>query len=167
MLKKITNLLASTILGLGKNSTEQPLQRSANIQGDYFVWNKGDAFILSPYFNTKEFSCQCNFPTCVKQRVSRVLIDKLDLVRKEADQSLIITSGFRCRKHQEFLRSSGVNTVIAKVSTHEKGDAADVQPKDKNIKAFTLIAEKHFDSIGLAKTFLHLDTRTGKRRWNY
>ena len=62
-------------------------------------------------------------------------------------------------KYQAFLRASGVNTVVAKLSTHEQGNAADVAPKDGKIDAFLKLAEKQFDSIGTASTFLHLDLR--------
>lgn len=153
-----------------KNSNELPSKISGSEvkeEDGYYVWNKGDSLGLSPYFTTKEFTCQCNFPSCKKQRISKTLIVRLDLVRKECKQPLIVTSGFRCHEHQAVLRAAGVNSVVAKSSTHELGQAADVVPKDRKVDAFLLIAEKHFDSIGLAKNFLHLDIRNGKRRWNY
>lgn len=133
----------------------------------YYVWNKGENPAFSPYFSGKEFACKCNFPDCKVQRISKTMIVRLDLMRKEARQPLIITSAYRCSKYQEFLRSAKVSTVVAKKSTHELGDAVDVVPKDRNIETFLKLAEKHFDSIGTAKTFLHLDLRVGKRRWVY
>lgn len=95
------------------------------------------------------------------------MIVRLDLLRKEARQPIIVTSAYRCHEYQAFLRAAGVNTVVAKQSTHEQGNAVDAVPKDGKIDQFLLLAEKHFDSIGLAKNFLHLDLRNGKRRWNY
>lgn len=134
----------------------------------YYRWNKGEIFALSPYFSTNEFDCQCSYESCVEQRISKGLIGKLNDVRIETKKPLVITSGFRCSKHQADLRNSGTNTVVAKISTHEKGDAADIRPVDRNMTGFLEITEKQFDSIGLAKTFLHVDMRTGvKRRWNY
>ena len=135
----------------------------------YYVWNKGENHVLTPYFSTNEFSCKCNFPDCKKQRISKSLVVRLDLIRKEIKQPLVITSAYRCQKHQAFLRSSGVNTVVAKQSTHEQGNAVDVVPKDqKDIQGeFLKICEKQFDSIGLSHNFLHLDLRVGKRRWQY
>ena len=134
--------------------------------GDYFIWNKGESLALSPYFSTREMSCRCSFPACKKQRISKTLIVRLDLIRKEAKQSLIITSAYRCSEHQASLRASGIKTAVGQ-STHELGQAVDVVPKDRNLTSFLLLAEKHFDSIGTAKTFLHLDLRNGKRRWVY
>jgi uncharacterized protein YcbK (DUF882 family) len=95
------------------------------------------------------------------------MITKLDLIRVEIKQPMIITSAYRCMKHQAFLRSAGVNTVVAKQSTHEQGQAVDAIPKDGKMEGFEAICAKHFDSIGVAKNFLHLDLRLGHRRWKY
>lgn len=169
MLKNIMNQFVSTISGSKKNWSEAPSKKSGSgvkEEDGYYIWNKGEIHSLSPYFSTKEFACHCNFPACKKQRVSKTLIVRLDLLRKEAKQPLVVTSAYRCMEHQAFLRSSGIKTAI-KQSTHELGHAADVISKDGNIPALLLLAEKHFDSIGVAKSFLHLDLRNGKRRWDY
>lgn len=168
--KLIMSLFASIISESKKSLREPPLKNTEPTlkeEDGYYKWDKGQDFALSPYFTTREFTCHCNFPDCVKQRISKTLIVRLDLIRKEVKQPLVITSGFRCHAHQAFLRSAGVSTVVAKASTHELGDAADAVPKDGNIATFLPIAEKHFDSIGLSKSFLHLDLRIGKRRWDY
>lgn len=133
----------------------------------YYVWNKGENLALSKYFSTKEFSCQCSFTDCKKQKISKALITRLDALRVDCNQPLIITSGYRCTKHQEEIRKSGVSTVVAKKSTHELGDAVDAKPKDGDIQKFLPLAAKQFTSIGLAKNFLHLDLRPDYRRWNY
>lgn len=135
----------------------------------YFIWNKGDDIQLSKNFNSKEFDCQCTRPACVEQRISIDLVEKIELIRKEINQPLTITSGFRCFNHQQDLKDKGtVSTVIAQKSTHVLGDAVDIKiPKNNTIDTFLERCEKHFESIGIAKTFLHLDLRKGKRRWNY
>ena len=135
--------------------------------GDYYVWEKGQDLTLSKFFSTGEFSCHCDHLECKKQKISKTLITRLDTLRTQSNQPLRITSAYRCAFYQTYLRNTGVNTVVAKKSTHELGDAADVQPKDKNIGAFLKLAEKQFDSIGTAATFLHLDLRVGYRRWKY
>lgn len=175
MFELIMSLFTSLISKSGRISKEPSSEIRADAvkietvgeEGNYYVWDKGDDLTLSKFFSTKEFSCHCDHLDCKKQRVSKTLITRLDAIRVESNQSLRITSGFRCGAYQTFLRNTGVNTVVAKKSTHELGDAADVQPKDGKIDAFLLVVEKQFDSIGLAKTFLHVDTRVGKRRWNY
>lgn len=124
---------------------------------------------MSPHFSTKEFSCHCHYPDCKEQRISKDLIDKLESIRVEVKQPLIVTSAFRCPKYQAYLRAVGTNTVVAKLSQHELGNAADIVPKDGlNVQTtFLEICGKHFDSIGLSNKFLHCDLREGKRRWNY
>lgn len=137
---------------------------------NYFIWNKGDVYFFdkNQFFKTSEFACQCTNKDCKEQRISKDLIGKLNSIRKEINEPLIVTSGFRCKKHQEFLRSSGVNTVVAKQSTHELGDAADIKPTRMRILDFLTFCAKQFDAIGIAKTFLHVDMREGKtRRWDY
>lgn len=134
----------------------------------YFIWNKKENLVLNNYFNTKEFDCQCNYDDCVEQRLSIELLDKITKIREETNAPLKITSAFRCTKHQNDLRNQGVNTVVAKKSTHETGDGIDVKSSKLTVDELLLIAEKHFKSIGLAKTFLHLDTRNDVvRRWKY
>lgn len=134
----------------------------------YYIWNKGDIYPFNQYFKTSEFSCQCKLKSCVEQKASKELISKLTELRIAINEPLTITSGFRCKAHQEEIRKSGVSTVVAKVSTHESGDAADVKPTRTSIKDFETIAAKFFMAIGIAKTFLHMDLRKDKvRRWPY
>lgn len=146
------------------NSSKQTLDNT-----EFYSWKKGVDIKLSTHFNSKEFTCHCNFPDCINQRISKQLIDKLEIIRVEIDQPLIVTSGFRCMKHQAFLRAAGVNTVVAKQSQHELGNAADIVPEDQNNIRTTFLetVESEFDSIGLSDNFLHVDLRQGKRRWEY
>ena len=173
MLKTIMNLFTSPTTKSSeiskKPSLESPKKPGSEVKEEdgYYVWQKGENPVLSPYFSGREFSCKCSFPACKKQRISKTLIVRLDLIRKEVKQPLIVTSAYRCHEYQAFLRAAGINTGGAKQATHGQGNAADVVPKDGNIETFLPIAEKQFDSIGLAKNFLHLDLRVGKRRWNY
>jgi hypothetical protein len=164
--EQMISLLTSVITGSKGSSQKAP---SIKTDGDYYIWKKGDTLVLSKYFGTAEFSCHCNFSDCKEQRISKSLITKLDKIREAEKQPLIVTSAFRCTKYQAVLRASGVNTVVAKLSQHELGNAADIVPKDqKNVRTtFLDICAKEFDSIGLSDKFLHCDLRLGKRRWNY
>ena len=162
IVKQMMSQLISGITGLGSNSTSQPSQSEPG----FYIWNKGDNISLSKYFSTKEFSCHCHFPDCKKQKISKSLVAKLGDIREEIGQPMVVTSAFRCQKYQAFLRAAGVNTVVAKASQHELGEAADIVPLDqKDIKGkFLDICGKYFDSIGLSDHFLHVDERKGKRR---
>ena len=137
---------------------------------NYYIWNKGDVYFFdkNQFFKKSEFACQCTNKDCKEQRINKELIEDLNIIRKEINEPIIITSGFRCKKHQEHLSNSGVNTVVAKKSTHELGDAADLKPTRMRISDFLTFCAKRFEAIGIAKTFLHVDKRIGKiRRWDY
>jgi uncharacterized protein YcbK (DUF882 family) len=136
-------------------------------EGGYYLWTKGEVFKVSAHFSTKELSCHCSYPECKEQKISKDLITRLEKIRLDIAQPMRVTSAFRCTAYQEHLRNSGVNTVVAKKSTHELGDAVDVVPVDGKMEGFEETCAKQFDSIGLAKNFLHLDTRKGYRRWAY
>jgi uncharacterized protein YcbK (DUF882 family) len=148
------------------------------IENGYYVWAKGERHKLSPYFSTHEFDCRCINNECIIQKISVDLVNKLNLVRIESKSPLHVTSGFRCKKHQEDLRSqlnngsSKLTVVAGNVSQHELGNAADISPRTISIKDLRTFVEQVFDTIGLAKTFLHVDTRPkkqdgNKRIWNY
>jgi uncharacterized protein YcbK (DUF882 family) len=148
------------------------------LENGYYVWNKGERVKLSDYFSTQEFDCQCHYSDCVEQKISADLINKLSLVRIENKSPLYITSGFRCCKHQQDLRNQlnsgkkSLTVVASKVSQHELGNAADISPRIGTISKLRKVVDLVFDSIGLAKTFLHVDTRPkkqdgSKRIWNY
>lgn len=134
----------------------------------YYTWKKGESQQINKYFNCNEFTCQCKHPECVEQKVSVKLISDLTLLREDLQTSIRITSGFRCSAHQKDVAESGVSTVVAKKSQHEEGEAADCQFTGHTTAEALPHAEKYFKAIGVAKTFLHLDTRSDKvRRWTY
>lgn len=135
----------------------------------YYIWDKGQVFTISTHFSTKEMSCHCSYPECIEQKISKDLILRIEKIREEVAQPLIVTSAFRCAEYQKHLINTEASTVIAQHSQHELGNAIDILPKDaKDIRTkFEEICAKQFDSIGLSDKFLHLDLRPGKRRWEY
>lgn len=138
------------------------------IENGYYIWTKGDNLWLNNWFKTKEFECKCTNKECIEQKISVELIKKLTTIREYTKSPMRITSGFRCSKHQESIRNSGVSTVVAKKSTHEKGDAADISVSSLTPLNLLPIVEKQFKSIGIANNFLHVDLRDDKeRRWKY
>jgi uncharacterized protein YcbK (DUF882 family) len=128
------------------------------------VFNRRDMTIpLSANFSTKEFLCSCG--VCSPHRLDPDLIKRLQRVRDALNMSITVTSGFRCAKRQAQLRKGGLQTA-AGTSTHEMGAAADITCSDMD--ALLVACEKEFKSIGVANTFLHVDTRVDKvRRWKY
>lgn len=125
---------------------------------EYYIWNKGSDIKLSNNFKSSEFSCHCKFPECVEQRISSDLINRLEKIRTELGQPIHITSGYRCTKYQKVVADSGAQTAKGK-SQHELGNAADIAPQDGDCKKALVVANKYFIFIGIANSFLHLDTR--------
>ena len=160
IVKFITYLLTFRTTESKNNSKKAPLPSSPVVdkpselkeENGYYIWQKDCEYPLSAHFSTREFKCKCSHESCKEQRISKILIDKLELIRTEVGQPLIITSAYRCTAHQEDIRKSGQSTVVAKKSTHELGDAVDVVPKDKkDVRGeFLKICAKHFNSIGLS-----------------
>jgi putative chitinase len=126
------------------------------------TWKKGQYKKLSKYFSSKEFENT----TDKEFYIDIVLLEKLDLVRGEFGEALVVTSGYRSPLHNA--KVGGASS-----SQHCLGRAADIRPsvssKQKLDKLY-LICEKYFEAVGdgRKKGFIHVDTRVGKlRRWDY
>jgi uncharacterized protein YcbK (DUF882 family) len=144
------------------------MSQTIKIEDNYYIWNKGDNFWINNWFKTKEFECKCTNKKCIEQKIAVELITRLTVIREYTKSPMRITSGFRCSEHQQAIRNSGVSTVVAKKSTHEKGDAADISVSSLTSLNLLPIAEKQFKSIGIANNFIHVDLRDDKiRRWKY
>jgi uncharacterized protein YcbK (DUF882 family) len=125
-------------------------------------WKKGQYKKLSKHFSSKEFENS----TDKEFFIDPILLQKLDLVREDFGESITVTSGYRSPAHNAKIGGSSS-------SQHCLGKAADIRPtsgsKEKLDKLY-LICEKYFEAVGdgRVKGFIHVDTRTGKkRRWDY
>ena len=108
------------------------------------------------YFAVKEMTCKCG---CGKVMFDPTLRDKLDKLRELVGKPVYISSGYRCPEHNAYI--GGVHN-----SYHTKGIAADIYVKDMTSKELARMAEKvGFDGIGLYKSFVHVDVRGYKARW--
>ena len=128
-------------------------------------WTKGQKGNISLHFTFKEIECKCTFPSCKFNKISKELIDKIEEIRIATNAPLYITSAYRCEEYQNVLRDGGLRTSVGP-STHSLGLAVDIKQTHMN----TLVAEadKRFAAIGIAKSFIHVDMRTDKRRrWTY
>lgn len=144
------------------------MSETIKTQNDYYIWNKGENIWLNNWFKTKEFECRCSHKDCVEQKISIELVNRLTEIREEVGSPMRVTSGFRCSAHQEDIRKSGTSTVVAKKSTHELGNAADISVSRLTTPELVLVAAKKFKSIGIAMNFIHVDLRDDKeRRWKY
>ena len=111
------------------------------------------------YFKLKDFDCQetGNNEMCTD------FMDKLDELRHVCGFPFIITSGYRDKTHSIEARKS-------KAGTHAQGIASDIRINNGN-EAYQIIKNAQsmgFNGIGVAKTFIHVDTRkTMPVIWTY
>jgi zinc D-Ala-D-Ala carboxypeptidase len=135
------------------------------MNGNFFVWTKGERLKLGSDFTTHEFDCHCLHAECKEQVIHRDLITDLERVRGHLGQPIKVTSGFRCTRHQIDLKAMGFETAKG-TSSHELGMAADITCED--VPALVSACEKEFRAIGVARRFVHVDLRRDKpRRWGY
>ena len=110
---------------------------------------------INKNFSLKEFECPC----CHCVMLDPKLLDLLIKLRLSINRPIYINSGYRCKKEND-------NVGGTKYSYHTYGMAADVTVKDMFMPDLAKYAENiGFFGIGLYNTFLHLDIRPNKYRW--
>lgn len=118
---------------------------------------------MSKYFSQKEMQCKC----CGKAEMCSDFMEKLDALREEFGQPMIVNSGYRCGKHNEAVGGKPA-------SYHVKGKAVDIKMsgqlagkyRDKLIE----LSYKHgFTGRGIGANYIHLDTgyRVANSMWVY
>jgi len=103
---------------------------------------------VAPHFMLREFECRC----CSCVRLHPELVKKLEAIRQYLDMPIIVTSGYRCEKHNKEV--GGVQR-----SLHLVGQAADVAIPASGQKNFIAIAKKIGFDQALAypsRNFVHL-----------
>lgn len=136
-----------------------------SFEGGIYHWPRGVQEKLSAYFWTSEFECHCG--VCPTQKVSPELLNKLDSLRAQLNEPLLINSGYRCHAYQLKLATEGLQTANG-ISTHELGQAADISVRSMGGAGLAISASKYFAAIGIAMGWCHVDLRADKkRRWVY
>lgn len=104
------------------------------------------------YFTTKEFDCQHTGTN----NISTDFVDKLDKLRKACGFKFVITSGYRSLDHP-------IEAAKAVGGTHTQGIAADIKVMGgvQRAKIVHEAVKLGFSGIGVAKGFVHVDTRVG------
>lgn len=103
------------------------------------------------YFKTEDFDCQ----ETGENKMDPEFIRKVDELRSAVGRPLYVTSGYRSPNHS-------IEAKKAQPGTHAQGIACDIKvsggaERRELVKhAFYL----GFTGIGVAKTFVHVDTRT-------
>ena len=116
------------------------------------------------YFKLEEFACKC----CGENKISSVLIDKLDTLRATVCFPLIVTSGYRCPAHNASISYTGED------GPHTTGLAVDLRVDRKQAYDLLKVAlELGFTGIGVQQKgnarYLHLDLLKDGRPtiWSY
>lgn len=111
------------------------------------------------YFKLSEFDCQQTGENLMDPE----FLLMLDALRHECGFSFTITSGYRSPKHS-------IEAAKAKPGTHAQGIAADIATTDAH-QRFLIVSNAvklNFQGIGIARSFIHVDSRTTKPRvWSY
>jgi len=115
---------------------------------------------LSYNFSKSEFRCK----HCNNLIVKPDLVSSLQELRDIVQRPIIITSGYRCKKHPESIRNPN--------SYHCKGMAADIIIEGLTVKEmyeYTLKIQRFkFGGIGLYDTgIIHVDIRPTLSRWGF
>lgn len=115
------------------------------------------------HFKRSEFGCKCGkycngFPIEPDEQ----LVKLLERIRKHFGVPVTINSGIRCKTHN-------ANVGGATASQHLKGTAADIAVKGiapKTVAAYVETLLPNTGGIGIYNTFVHVDVRKTKSRWN-
>ena len=127
------------------------------------TFKKGISKKISNNFRSDEFDCH-GAGCCSKTLIDENLVSYLQKIRDHFGKSVIISSGYRCEKHN---KSVGGATA----SKHKAGMAADIMVTDVKPAEVAKYAESiGIKGIGLYETekdgyFVHIDTRISKSFW--
>ena len=114
---------------------------------------------LSKNFTVKEFACSDGTDTVF---ISLALVNLLQKIRDHFGKAVIINSAYRTEAHNKAIGG-------ATYSQHKYGLAADIHINGvtpKEIAAYVETLLPSSGGIGIYKSFVHVDTRRVKARWN-
>ena len=101
---------------------------------------------LSKNFSRLEIMCPCS---CGANRISPLLIEKLQKVRNIIGRSIIITSGVRCEFYNASIKASMNSSHIP--DEHGIGNAVDIAcTNSKDRYELVEVAQKFFKRIGIS-----------------
>jgi len=105
------------------------------------------------FFKNEEFNCSC----CNDHHMDFDTIDMLITARGFAGVPFVITSAWRCEKHNKAVGGK-------KESAHIYGKAVDISAIDSRsrFKIVYGLINAGFTRIGIGKTFIHADTDHNK-----
>ncbi len=117
-------------------------------------------YYVTDHFMYSDFICPCcDMLKIVPGFYTHVSI--LEKMRNEIDSPIIITSGYRCKSHNE--------EVCGAPRSWHLLFATDITPEDRDQDKLETLYEMAinlgFGGIGIYETHIHLDLRPDKLRW--
>lgn len=116
---------------------------------------------VSEHFKLREFKCHDNSRVVV---LNSELVSVLELARQHFGKVIKINSGYRTVAYNSMLKNSSPN------SQHTHGNAADIVVSGvKPIDVYNYFNSNYPDTygVGIYNTFVHIDVRPSKARWDY
>jgi uncharacterized protein YcbK (DUF882 family) len=119
---------------------------------------------MENHFKLSEFACKCSRCAgklnCGPTSISPKLLEVLNKIREKINLPIIVNSGYRCPEHNKEIGGEAN-------SQHMKGTAADIRWAGMNTTQAAKIAEEcGADGIGTYDSFVHVDVRGYRARWN-
>lgn len=119
---------------------------------------------MSKYFSPAEFR-KCT-PSCTIDQMDADFLSRLDRVREAAGIPLVLNSAYRSKSYERKKGRSGT-------SSHCEGKAVDIRCNTyaNRYKIILAALAEGITRIGIAKTYIHLDTaddtHTPRVIWDY
>ncbi len=116
---------------------------------------------VSEHFKLREFKCWDNSRVVV---LNNELVAVLEMARKHFGKAIKINSGYRTVAYNSTLKNSSPK------SQHTHGNAADIVVDGvKPIDVYNYFNTTYPNTygIGIYSTFVHIDVRPTKSRWDY
>lgn len=133
------------------------------ISSQYYVFDEtlNPTEKVSQHFGVWEFKCKDNSRVIV---LDKALVELLEIIRLHYNKPLHINSGYRTVQYNASLKNSSPK------SQHILGKAADIWLNDISPKQLYSWLDSSYPNslgIGIYDTFVHVDVREGKSRWDY
>ena len=117
---------------------------------------------LSKNFSKLEIMCPCS---CGADKISSILIEKLQKVRNIIGRPIVITSGVRCEFYNASIKASMNSSHLP--DEHGVGQAVDIAClNSKDRYELVEVAQKFFRRVGISQGsyggFVHLDVDRSK-----
>lgn len=110
---------------------------------------------MKSHFTILDFTCLC----CETCYVQGQLLKTLEELRRVVAGPIIVSSGYRCAKHNADIANSSKN------SAHIKGLAADLYCPELLATELYKQADKLFRGVGLYHSWVHVDMAERIARW--